>query len=325
MKGFWTQLDRPFFALAPMYDVTDAAFRRMIAKYSRPDVIFTEFVSVDGLAHPDGREKLMHHLWFDESEHPIVAQVFGIEPKNFAQAAVLCRELGFDGIDINMGCPEKNIIKQGAGAALICEPGRAKDIIDATLSGAGDLPVSVKTRIGFKKEEIDTWLPHIFSHDLSAVTVHLRTQREMSKVAAHWDLMSRIVTMRNSLQPQTVLLGNGDIHTIMEGKDRVQETGCDGVMVGRGVFGNPWFFSDPYPVISVEKKLQTMVEHTKLFIELFTGVKNFAIMKKHYKAYANGFPFAGDLRAKLMEAQDVQEVEQIVHTFLQKHSIQEKI
>ncbi|MFA5986978.1 MAG: tRNA-dihydrouridine synthase [Parcubacteria group bacterium] len=321
MKGFWTQLERPFFALAPMYDVTDAAFRRMIAKYSRPDVIFTEFVSVDGLAHPDGREKLMHHLWFDDSEHPIVAQVFGVEPKNFEKAAELCHELGFDGIDINMGCPEKNIIKQGAGAALICASDRACDIISATLSGAGDMPVSVKTRIGFKKEEIDTWLPHIFAQEISAVTVHLRTQREMSKTVAHWDVMPRIVAMRDGLRPEMLVLGNGDVHTIAEGKKRVKETGCDGVMIGRGVFGNPWFFADPAPAISVAQKLHGMVEHTQLFEELFTGVKNFAIMKKHYKAYANGFPFAGELRAELMEARDAREVEKIVNTFLHNHSL----
>jgi nifR3 family TIM-barrel protein len=321
MKGFWTQLERPFFALAPMYDVTDAAFRRVIAKYSQPDVIFTEFVSVDGLVHPDGRKKLMQHLWFDDCERPIVVQVFGVEPKNFEKVAVLCREMGFDGIDINMGCPEKNIIKQGAGAALICEPDRARDIISATLSGAGDMPVSVKTRIGFKKEEIDTWLPHIFAQKISAVTVHLRTQREMSKAVAHWDVMPRIVAMRDGLQPETLVLGNGDVHTIAQGKKRVQETGCDGAMIGRGVFGNPWFFADPIPMISVAQRLYVMVEHTQLFEELFTGVKNFAIMKKHYKAYANGFPFASELRAELMEAHDARDVEEIVNTFLRNHSL----
>lgn len=321
MKGFWTQLERPFFALAPMYDVTDAAFRRMIAKYSRPDVIFTEFVSVDGLVHPQGREKLMQHLWFDESERPIVVQVFGIEPKNFMQIARMCRELGFDGIDINMGCPEKNIIKQGAGAALMRDPDRARDIIIATREGAGEMPVSVKTRIGFKKEEIDLWLPHVFAQELSAVTVHLRTQREMSKVEAHWDLMPRIVAMRDTLAPHTLLLGNGDVKSLAEGKECVKAFGCDGVMIGRAVFGNPWVFSDPTPQITIAEKLRVTVEHTKLFEELFTGVKNFAIMKKHYKAYANGFPFAGDLRAELMEADDAREVEQIVQKFLDTHTI----
>ncbi len=315
-KGFWEKLQKPFFALAPMYDVTDAAFRRMIARYSSPDVIFTEFVSADGLVHPKGQKKLLHHLWFDESERPIVAQLFGVEPKNFAKAAQLCRELGFDGVDINMGCPEKNIVKQGAGAALIKDPARAKDIIAATIEGASDLPVSVKTRIGFDKEEIDRWLPHLLENTIANLTVHLRTRKEMSEVPAHWDLMSRIVQMRNDINRQILLMGNGDVCTIKDGKEKATKTGCDGIMIGRAVFGNPWFFCDYVQKISVQERLHVMVEHTRLFAQLFTGVKNFAIMKKHYKAYANGFVDARILRAQLMKAHDAQEVEEIVKRFL---------
>ena len=316
VKGFWKKLDMPFFALAPMYDVTDEAFRRIIVKYSHPDVIFTEFVSVDGLTHPDGREKLMHHLWFDESERPIVAQVFGTQPKNFETIAKLCRELGFDGIDINMGCPEKNIVNQGAGAYLIQEPNLAKDIISATLSGAGNMPVSVKTRIGFNKDEIDSWLPNILEMKVAALTVHLRTRKEMSKVPAQWEKMQQIVEIKNDISPETKLLGNGDIVSVKQGKKIILETGCDGVMIGRGVFGNPWLFTDDIENITVERRLQVMVEHTQLFMELFAGIKNFAIMKKHYKAYANGFENASVLRAKLMEAPDADAVEQIVNDFL---------
>ncbi|XLQ19955.1 MAG: tRNA dihydrouridine synthase [Candidatus Moraniibacteriota bacterium] len=317
-KGFWGKLNKPFFALAPMYDVTDAAFRKIIAKYSEPDVIFTEFVSVDGLSHPVGREKLMNHLWFDESERPVVAQVFGIEPKNFEGVAKLCNELGFDGIDINMGCPEKNIVKQGTGSALIQNVPLAKDIISATLAGAGDMPVSVKTRIGFNENEMDTWLPNILEMDVAALTVHLRTRKEMSKVDAHWDLMSSIVEMKNDIAPETKLLGNGDITTIEQGVRKVEETGCDGIMIGRGVFGNPWLFSKEVQNISVEEKLKVLVEHTQLFGELFTGVKNFAIMKKHYKAYANGFENASALRVELMDASNAEEVTRIVDNFLNK-------
>jgi nifR3 family TIM-barrel protein len=315
-KGFWEQLNKPFFAVAPMYDVTDAAFRRIIAKYSTPDVIFTEFVSVDGLVHSQGREKLMHHLWFNSSERPIVAQVFGIKPENFEKIAKFCNELGFDGIDINMGCPEKNIVKQGAGSALIQNSQLAKDIIEATLSGAGEMPVSVKTRIGFDKEEINTWLTNILEMNIAALTVHLRTKKEMSKIDAHWNLMTKIVQMRNSLSPETKLLGNGDVTTIAQGKKKMNETGCDGVMIGRGVFGNPWLFNEKIQKVSVEEKLRVMVEHTQLFAELFTGIKNFAIMKKHYKAYVNGFEDASILRAKLMNACDAQEIKMIVDEFL---------
>ncbi|MEN8252608.1 MAG: tRNA-dihydrouridine synthase [Patescibacteria group bacterium] len=317
-KGFWEKLETPFFVLAPMYDVTDAAFRRIIAKYSEPDVIFTEFVSVDGLSHPVGRKKLEHYLWFDESERSVVAQVFGVKPENFENVAKLCNELGFDGIDINMGCPEKNIVKQGTGSGLIQNPELAKDIISATLSGAGDMPVSVKTRIGFNKEEIDEWLPNILNKNVAALTVHLRTRKEMSKVPAHWDMMPRIVDMKNSLAPETKLLGNGDVTTIKQGEELVEKTGCDGIMIGRGVFGNPWLFSNEIKDISVEERLRVMVEHTQLYAELFTGIKNFAIMKKHYKAYANGFPNAGILRAKLMEADSAEEVTEIVEYFLKK-------
>ena len=316
IKGFWGELHKPFFVLAPMYDVTDAAFRRMIARYSRPDVMFTEFVSVDGILHLEGRDKLIHHLWFDESERPIVAQVFGANPRNFENVAVLCRKLGFDGIDINMGCPEKNVIKQGAGAGLICESERAKDIIAATISGAGQMPVSVKTRIGFNKEEIDTWLPCILEQNIATLTVHLRTRKEMSEYLAHWDLMPRIVAMKNDLQPDTLIVGNGDVKSVQMGKELVKKTGCDGVMVGRGVFGNPWFFTDPESVVSVTEKLRVMIEHTKLFEELFTGINNFAIMKKHYKAYVNGFPHASALRAELMEAHNAIEVENITQKFI---------
>ncbi len=319
-KGFWGKLDKPFFAVAPMYDVTDAAFRRMIAKYSKPDVIFTEFVSVDGLAHPVGKEKLMNHLWFDKSESPVVAQVFGIKPENFELVAKLCNELGFDGIDINMGCPEKNIVKQGTGSALIQNPELAKDIISATLAGAGNMPVSVKTRIGFNKDEIDTWLPNILESNVAALTVHLRTRKEMSKVPAHWDMMERIVQMKNSLSSDTKLLGNGDVVTIADGIKKMEDTGCDGVMIGRGVFGNPWLFAEEIQDVSVEERLRVLVEHTQLFESLFTDVKNFAIMKKHYKAYANGFEDASVLRMQLMDAKDASEVTDIVDNFLKIYS-----
>ncbi len=315
-KGFWGKLNKPFFSLAPMYDVTDAAFRRIIAKYSNPDVIFTEFVSVDGLVHPVGREKLAHHLWFDKSEKPIVAQVFGIKPENFYKGAELCRSLGFDGIDINMGCPEKNIVKQGTGSGLILDPALAKDIIVATKEGAGEMPVSVKTRIGFNKEEINDWLPNILESGIAHLTMHLRTRKEMSKVPAHWNLMERVIALRDDIQKETLISGNGDVTTIAQGKKLAQETGCDGIMIGRGVFGNPWLFNDKVINVSVEEKLKVMVEHTQLYSELFTGVKNFAIMKKHYKAYANGFENASVLRAKLMNTNNAQEVANIVDKFL---------
>lgn len=316
--NFWKKLEKPIFALAPMYDVTDSVFRKIIAERSNLDVVyFTEFVSADGINHPEGRKKLEHLLWFGEKDRPIVAQLFGNNPESFKKAAQLCAELGFDGIDINTGCPEKNIVKQGAGSALIQNPELTKEIALATIEGAGEIPVSLKTRIGFNRNEIETWIPHLLEiKNLAALTVHLRTRKEMSLVDAHWDLMPEIVKMKKSLNPEILLLGNGDVKTVVEARQKVEETGCDGVMIGRGIFGNPWLFNDPVPEISLEEKLRTMVEHTELYEKIFKGIKNFAIMKKHYKAYVMGFSGAADLRARLMETDSADEVREIVEGFL---------
>jgi len=323
-KNFWAQLDTPFFCLAPMYDVTDAAFRRIICKYSSPDVVFTEFVSADGLVHPIGFEKLKHHLWFDESERPIVAQLFGATPDNFEKAARIIVEMGFDGIDINMGCPEKNVQKQKAGAALITTPELAQDVIRATQKGAGTLPVSVKTRIGYDEESIDEWISALLACDLPALIVHLRTKKEMSDVPARWELMEQVVALRDEYvkggSVKTLIIGNGDVETIDDGRRKMQDSGCDGVMIGRGVFGDPWLFADEKRAVSIEEKLHVMVEHTYLYEELFTGINNFAIMKKHYKAYATGFSEASTLRNELMQATNANDVEKAVITFLKDHN-----
>jgi nifR3 family TIM-barrel protein len=316
-RNFWKDLKKPIFALAPMAEVTDAAFRRIIAKYGKPDVMFTEFVSCDGLMSA-GQERLLRDLEYTENERPIVAQIFGAKPENFQKTAELVKSLGFDGIDINMGCPEKNIQKQGSCAALIKVPELAKEIILATKEGAGDLPVSVKTRIGYHKNEIETWLPVLLEANPSAVTLHARTKKEMSDVPARWDVIARAVEIRDELKSKTLILGNGDVKNILEAKKKIKETGVDGVMIGRGIFGNPWLFSERETEPTVEEKFQVMLEHTFLFEELFFGVKNFATMKKHYKAYVEGFHGAKELRVKLMETNSAKEVEQIVKDFCNK-------
>jgi nifR3 family TIM-barrel protein len=316
-KNFWKEFKKPIFALAPMADVTDAAFRRIIAKYGKPDVMFTEFVSCDGLQSA-GRERLLRDLEYTEGERPIVAQVFGAVPENFQKTAELVRELGFDGIDINMGCPEKNIQKQGSCAALITVPKLAKEIILATKAGAGNVPVSVKTRIGYHKNEIETWLPALLETNPAAITLHARTKKEMSDVPARWDVVARAVEIRNELKSNTLILGNGDVKNLSEAKLKVQETSVDGVMIGRGIFGNPWLFSGRENEAVLEEKFCVMLEHTFLFEELFSGIKNFAIMKKHYKAYVEGFHGAKELRVKLMETNSAEEVERIVRYFLQQ-------
>ena len=314
--GFWNKLIKPIFVLAPMADVTDAAFRRVIAKCGKPDVMWTEFVSADGLAlAPEaGRKKLLKDLEYSESERPIVAQFFTSIPEHMKQAAMLAKELKFDGIDINMGCPDKSVEKRGAGASLLRNPTLARELIRATKDGACDLPVSVKTRVGYNRPELEAWLPEILAESPAVVTIHARTRKEMSSVPARWEFVRRAVEIRNELGSQTLILGNGDVKDLNEAEKRVEETGCDGVMIGRAIFGNPWFFSDRVP--SVEERLRVLVEHTRLFEELLGEVKNFTIMKKHFKAYANNFDGAVDLRSKLMEASNSNDVEQIVSEFI---------
>ncbi len=341
MSNFWKNLSTPFFVLAPMADVTDCAFRQIIAKYGHPDVFWTEFVSADGLAHSEAREKLLIDLKFSENERPIVAQIFGGKPENIEKASALCAELGFDGIDINMGCPDKSVEKQCAGAACIKNPSLAREIIRAAKRGASNLPISVKTRIGYNKNEIDTWISELLKENLAALTVHLRTRKEMSLVPAHWDLMPSVVALRDKIAPETLIIGNGDAIDLKDAREKTEKYGCDGVMLGRAIFGNPWLFNDiatpkndPHfnatltrsdhfsaaqgfsqYIPSLEEKLTVLVEHTKLFEEMLGGIKNFAIMKKHYKAYVNGFDGAKELRMKLMEAENASEVEKIVDKY----------
>ncbi|MDO8565518.1 MAG: tRNA-dihydrouridine synthase [bacterium] len=323
-KGFWENLKRPIFALAPMANVTDAAFRRIIAKYGKPDVMWTEFVSADGLAlaPEEGRQKLLLDLKYSESERPIVAQFFTSSPENMKKAAELAVELGFDGIDINMGCPDKTIEKQGAGAALMKNPALAREVLRAakegarsTSSGQAALPVSVKTRVGFNKPELESWLPEILKEEPAVVTIHARTRKEMSKVPARWEFVKRAVEIRDETGSKTLIFGNGDVPNLEVARQKVEETGCDGVMLGRAIFGNPWLFTEREP--STEEKLKVLIEHTKLFEKLLGHIKSFAIMKKHFKAYINGFEGAGELRARLMETENALEVEEIINQFLE--------
>lgn len=323
-KGFWGKLKKPIMVLAPMANVTDCAFRRVIAKYGKPDVIWTEFVSCDGLMSR-GREHLMIDLKYDKSERPIVAQIFGSKPENFFKTAQLIKELGFDGIDINMGCPDRNVEKQGAGACMIKTPELAKEVILATMAGAPDLPISIKTRIGYNKNMLSEWLPVLLSTNPAAIIVHARTRKEMSLVPARWEHVKEAVQIRDSIQTgegKTLILGNGDVKNLTEAYQRVAETGCDGVMIGRGIFGNPWLFNKDLigQEISTKEKLRVMVEHTKLFEELLGEHKGFELMKKHYKAYVNGFDKAKELRIELMEKSDnASAVENVVRDFVAKN------
>ncbi|MBI3632193.1 MAG: tRNA-dihydrouridine synthase [Candidatus Vogelbacteria bacterium] len=333
VKGFWEKIQKPIFALAPMADVTDAAFRQIIAKYGKPDVMWTEFVSCDGLCSM-GKDKLLKDLWYTEAERPIVAQFFGSKPENFYRCAKLAIELGFDGIDINMGCPDRSINNQMAGADLINNPELAKMIIRETKRGAGNLPVSIKTRVGYNKENLDEWLKNLLEEKPAAITIHARTKKELSLVPARWELVARAKEIAKGTG--TLILGNGDVKYLRDAQNKISQTGADGAMLGRAVFGDPWLFSgfnrekalqkftnsetsifiDKKSTLTLSQRLKVMLEHAELFDELFAGIKNFALMRKHFGSYVGGFPGAKELRVKLMEAENSKQVGKIVRPLL---------
>ena len=313
----------PFFCLAPMADVTDIAFRQIIAKYSRhgkvgggPDIFWTEFVSADGLISV-GKKVLLKTLSFSLKEKPIIAQVFGSNPQKMEMACKIISKMGFAGIDINMGCPDKSVEKQGAGASLMRNPELAREIIRSAKKGAGKLPIMVKTRLGYNKNEYENWLPMIANEGVSAITIHGRTRKEMSKVPARWEDIKKGCEIIKKINSEIIVIGNGDIFDIKDGIVKAKISGVDGVMIGRGVFGKPWLFDSKInKEKTVEEKIKTMLEHTKLFEKLLKGVKNFYVMKKHFKAYITGFDGAKELRAKLMQTNNSREVEKIVKQFL---------
>jgi len=318
-KGFWAGLKKPIMALSPMDDVTDAAFRLLIARRGRPDVFYTEFVSVDGLCSAEGYPRLLKDLKYDASERPIVAQLFGDKPELFRRAAGLVSDLGFDGVDINMGCPVKAVVNTGSGASLIKTPELAQDIVSATIEGAGRMPVSVKTRIGYNRIESVEWCERLLETNPAAIIFHLRTKKEMSMVPAHWEEMPRLVeTARGS---GVLILGNGDIRTLDEAERKAAETGCDGIMLGRAIFGNPWLFNRAVGPndITLADRFAAMIEHARLYEQMFTGEKNFLMMRKHLMAYGSGFPGAKEFRVSLEQINCAADVEAAIAAFSKLH------
>ncbi len=329
-NGFWDNLEKPFFVLAPLANVTDVVFRNFILEYSRPDVLWTEFVSADGLCHPKGREVLLKDLAFREEERPIVAQLFTSSPEHMYEAAKLCAELGFDGIDINMGCPDKNVMKQGAGAACMQDIGLAKQLIISAKKGVDStdnkIPISVKTRLGFNEDNLEEWLRELLSVEPAAITLHARTKKDMSKVPARWERVKRAVEIRNEMNSTALIIGNGDVVDMADAEAKVTETGCDGIMFGRAIFGNPWLFdvarqgvTAETGGITVEEKLDAALRHTELYTEYYGDTKSFELLKKHYRAYINNFPLAKELRADMMMAKSYDEVKSIVEAFKKNH------
>ena len=316
VTNFWIGLKRPILTLAPLANVTDCAFRQMVAKYGKPSVLWTEFISADGLAHPRGREKLLIDLQFSSNERPIVAQFFGAQPENIRAAAALAVKLGFDGVDINMGCPDRAVERQGAGAALIKNPSLAQAIIRAAQEGSGGLPVSVKTRLGYQHNELDTWLPALLETEPMAVTIHARTRKQMSKVPADWGAIARAVAIRDQLGSKTLILGNGDLDDPRSARTKVAASGADGAMLGRAIFGRPWLFNDQF-VPTPNERLRIAREHTALFQQMLSQVKNFEQMRKHFRLYITGWNGASELRRQLLETRTAEAALHLLDTYPQ--------
>lgn len=302
-------LPKPFFVLAPMDDVTDTVFRRMVAECARPDLFFTEFVNVDGLQSP-GRPRLMHKLQHTDIEQPLIAQIWGKTPENYYKTAQELVEMGFTGIDINMGCPAKPVVKDGCCSALIENRPLALEIIKATQEGAaGRIPVSVKTRLGFRTVDL-SWHELLLQQNLDMLTVHGRTQREMSAVPAHWDLIGAVREMRDRIAPQTLLVGNGDVESRAQGLALAEQYKLDGIMIGRGIFHDPFVFAaeSPWEQYSKEQRVALFAKHVQRFAETWNGERKIPPLNKFCKVYINNFDGAKELREQLMNATSTDEL-----------------
>lgn len=305
--NFWKSLKKPIMILAPMEDVTDTVFRQIVNSVGRPDVLFTEFTSTDAMCSP-GLKRVSDRLEFSSDERPIVAQIWGTNPDHFKKSAQIISKMGFDGIDINMGCPVRDVTKTGACSALIKTPLLAKAIIEATRKGAPKLPISVKTRIGFNEIDTENWMKFLLDQDLSALTLHFRTAKEMSKVPAHWDEAEKAVAIRDALKVKTLIIGNGDVKSLQEAKEKALQYKLDGIMIGRGIFENVWIFNQDIKIedITLKDRLELLQKHINLFEKTWGDTKHFALLKKFVKCYINGFPGASELRVNLMETKNLE-------------------
>ena len=324
------QLPKPFLVLAPMDDVTDTVFRQVVANTAPPDLYFTEFVNVDGLQSP-GRAKLLKKLRFTMQETPIIAQIWGKDPENFYKTAreiangTFAKEMGieeginFAGLDLNMGCPDKTAVKHGTCAALINDRELAGKIIEASREGLGQgskdsnspvLPLSVKTRLGFNQIDL-TWIEFLLDKKLNMLTIHGRTKKEMSKVPAHWDVVGEIVKLRNKLSPSTLIVGNGDVESRKQAEELAEKYDLDGIMIGRGVFHDPYVFAktSPWAAISKQERIGLYKNHVEQFARTWQNRERpIHTLNKFCKIYIQGFEGAKELREKLMQAKSTDEL-----------------
>lgn len=314
-ENFWRELPRPFFVLAPMEDVTDVVFRHVVSEAGRPDVFFTEFTNTESFCHPEGVHSVRGRLTFTEDEQPIVAHIWGDKPEHFREMSIGMAEMGFKGIDLNMGCPVANVATKGKGSGLILRPETAAEIIQA--SKAGGLPVSVKTRLGYSEiDEWRAWLKHVFQQDIANLSIHLRTRREMSKVDAHWELIGEIKKLRDEIAPNTLLTINGDIPDRKTGLELAEKYGIDGIMIGRGIFHNPYAFEkEPREHTSAE-----LLDLLRLHLDLFDKYSQeetrlFKPLRRFFKIYVRGIRGASELRHQLMSTNTTDEARELLDEF----------
>lgn len=334
-------MQTPIIGLAPMDGVTDAAFRYMTDTYSKPDVLYTEFTSVEGITQ--GAVKLLNAFIYHATNTPIIAQFFGSHPDDFYQASFVACEMGFDGIDINMGCPDEHIARKGGGAALILKPKLAQDIIAKVKKAADDftngktieqtslppsiidtvhafkktswvkkpkkttLPVSVKTRIGYDNIVTEEWISSLLESEPAAIAIHGRTLRQMYTGEANWKEIGKAAELIR--KTKTLVLGNGDIKTMSDARKKIADYKLDGVLVGRATLGNPWFFKDYIP--SEQERKQAALEHCKAYLTL-TPQLNFLAMRKHLGWYMKGIHKSHELRNRLMQIKTLADVQSIL-------------
>lgn len=307
MNNIWNKLPKPFVVLAPMEEVTDHVFREIVAtELPRPDLCFTEFTNVEAL-NSEGFDRTIHRFKFSENQRPIVAQIWGMKPENYYETAKLIVILGFDGIDINMGCPDRAVVKMGACSALINNRPLAKEIIEATKKGAGKLPVSVKTRIGLKEVVTEEWITFLLEQKIAALTVHGRTSKQMSDVPADWDEIKKAVEIKNKISPKTIFIGNGDVKNYNDGLEKCRAYGTDGAMIATGMLHNPWAFDKEDKVRTLKDNTEVLIKHLHLYEETYGKGKHYDVIKKFFKMYINNFDGASKLRGKLMETKTIEE------------------
>lgn len=313
MQSIWNSLKKPIFILAPMEDVTDTVFRRIISSCGKPSLYFTEFTNVDGMASK-GDKVVSQRILYTKEEKPIIAQIWGLKPENYFTAATRLADMDYDGIDINMGCPQKSVTSKGACSALMKNHTLAAEIIQATKEGAKGLPISVKTRIGYSKVLIEEWVGFLLDQNIEALTIHGRTVAEMSSVPAHWDQIGEVVKLRDAKKCNTYIIGNGDVKSLEEAKDKAQTYNLDGIMIGRGVFENPWLFNPKIDQnkTTVIERIKLLKAHVDLYMQTWGEHKNFQILKKYFKIYITNFDGAHMLRTRLMETKNKEEVETVL-------------